>query len=51
MAILGIITDFIIKDMLTVESHSFIMTQPLSFFAVSATYTQTVHMSPEPFPE
>lgn len=51
MAILGIITDFIIKDMLTVESRFLSMMQPSSCLAVSAAYAQTVHRSPEPLPE
>lgn len=51
MVILGIITYFIVKDLLTVEGHLFSMMQPTFFPALSEAYTQTSYMSPEPFAE
>lgn len=51
MVILGIITDFIVKDVLTVEGHLFNVMQPAFFPAFSEACTQTSYVSPEPFAE
>lgn len=51
MVILGIITDFVVKDVLTVEGHLVSMMQPTFFPALSEAYTQTTYVSPEPFAE